>query len=90
MSISSFDYIMFVIVMAMSCDIVSDIAFMFYFLCKILVISNIQQINSFTYIVCLISVCGIMLISNNIISKIKTRVVYIMCFIYLLVIKHIS
>ena len=37
-----FNYIVFVIVMDMPCDIVSGVTCIIYFLCKILIISNVQ------------------------------------------------
>ena len=57
MFINSFNYIMFVIVMVMSCDSISDITCMIYFLCKILVVCGIKCIFSFNYIVCAIRIC---------------------------------
>ena len=65
-----FNYIMFIIVMVMSCDIISEFTFMLYSLCKIIVTIKINNFIHFSYIVCIISVNGIMLIENNTISKI--------------------
>ena len=76
--------------MVMSCDIISDITCIIYFLCKMIVVCGIKCIISFTYIVCVISVNGIMLMNSNTISKTIICFIYIMCFIYLLVISNIS
>ena len=50
----SFNYIVFIIVMVMSCNIISYIPCIIYFLCKILVVCGIKCIISFNYIVCVI------------------------------------
>ena len=47
-------YIMFIIVMAMSCNIVSDITCTIDFLCKALIVCGIKCIISSNYIVCVI------------------------------------
>ena len=86
----SFSYIMFIIVMGMSCDIISGIICMFYFLCKIVVIIEISKLIYFSYSVRIISVNGITFIDNNIISIILICVCCIMCFIYTIVSKNIS
>ena len=52
MFINLFNYIMFIIVMVMSCDIISYITCIMYFLCKILIVCGITCIFSFNYIVC--------------------------------------
>ena len=67
---SLFNYIMFIIVMVMSCDIFNDITCMFYTLCKIIVTIKINKFIYFSYTVCTISVNGIVLINNNVINKI--------------------
>ena len=69
--------------MVMPCDIISDIMFMFYFLCKTIVIIEINKFSYFSYIVSTISVNGIVLTNNNIISKILICVIYIMRFFLL-------
>ena len=74
-----FNYIVFVIVMVMSCGIVSDITCIIYFLCKILLVCGIKCIISFTYVVCIISVNGITLIDSSIISNIF-KVSFTLCF----------
>ena len=57
-----FNYIMFIIVMVMSCDIVSYIICMFYFICK--EISSLKFISLCIcgYIDIIISVCGFMFV----------------------------
>ena len=70
--------------MAMPCGILSCITCIIYFLCKILVVCGIKCIIILGYIVCIISVNGTMFINNNIINKIITCVLYIVCFICLL------
>ena len=64
----------------MSCGVVSYIICMFYNLCKIVVIVRINKFICFSYIINIISVTGIMLISNNIISKIMICLLYIVRF----------
>ena len=64
-----FNYIRFTIVMVMSCNIISDITFMFCCLCKIIVVIRTNKFNYVSYIVCIISVNGIMFINSNTISK---------------------
>ena len=56
MLIDLFNYIMFIIVMVMSCGIVSDIARIIHFLCKIMIVRGIKCIISFGYIVCSIRI----------------------------------
>ena len=75
-----FNYSMLILVMVMSCDIVRDTNFMFYFICKITVIIKINTFIYFSYIVSISSVNGIMLINSNLISKIIICFLYIMCF----------
>ena len=55
----------------MSCDIISDIIFMFYYVCKITVIININKFIYFSYIVSIISVNGIMFMNNNTVGNIS-------------------
>ena len=72
-----FNYIMFIIVMVMPCDIISDISFMLYFLCKIIVTIRINKLIWCSYTISIISVNGSMLMDDNTISKI------IICFLYM-------
>ena len=74
---------MFIIVMVMSCDIVSDIAFMLYFLCRISVTVEANKFIYLSSIVSTISVNGIVVINNNIISKSIICFLYIMCLLVL-------
>ena len=90
MLINLFNYIMFIIVMDMYCDIVSYITCAIHCLCKILIVCGIKCIIILGYIVCIISVNGIMFITNNIISKLIICGLYIVRFVYLIVIKNIS
>ena len=46
----------------MPCDIISYITCIDVLVSKVIIISNVQSIISFTYIVCVISVNGIMFI----------------------------
>ena len=62
MCINLFHYIMFISVMVMPCDIISYITCIDVLVSKVIIISNVQSIISFTYIVCVISVNGIMFI----------------------------
>ena len=73
-----FNHIMLIIVMVMSCDIISDIMCMFYFLCEIIVIIKINQFIYFSYIVSIISVNDTVFINSSTISKIITCLIYIM------------
>ena len=70
---------MFTIVMVMPCNVIGYVIFMFYFLCKMIVIIESNKFIYLGYIVCIISVNGIMLINSNIISNI------IICFLYICV-----
>ena len=60
---------MFILGMVMSCDIISGITCMFYFLCKIVVIIKINKFIYYSYIVRITSVNDIMLINSSIINK---------------------
>ena len=51
-----FNYIVFIIVMVMSCNIVAYSTCIIDFLCKILVVCGIKCIISFNYIVCVIRI----------------------------------
>ena len=51
------NYIMLIIVRVMSCDIVSYITCVFYFLCKIIVTIKTNKFIYFSYIVSVISAC---------------------------------
>ena len=80
--------IMFSIVMAMSCDIVSYITCMFYFLCKTIVTIQINKFIYFGCIVSTISVNDIMLIKNNIINQ-KYNIFFTLRIIFILqLLKH--
>ena len=57
----------------MSCDIVSYVICMFYFLCEIIISIKINKLFKFSYIDITISVYGIMFINNNIINKFIIR-----------------
>ena len=78
---TSFNYIRFVIGMVMSCDIISDITCISYFLCEILVACGTKCIISFTYTVCAIRVSCI--INNNTISKLQ-YVFFTLCVLFFL------
>ena len=65
MFIKLFDNIMFIIDMVMSCDIISDIACIIYFLCEILIVCGIKCNIILGYIVCSISVKGAMFIKKQ-------------------------
>ena len=70
--------ITFIIVMVMSCDMVSGTISMFYLLCKTIVIINISKFIYFSYIVSIISVNCIVPINTNIINT------NILCFLYIM------
>ena len=83
-----FNYIMLIIVLVVSCGIISGTVFM-VFLCKIIVNIEINQVFFyFSYIVSVIRVKGTMFINNSIDSKIVIRFLYIMCLIYPVVIQR--
>ena len=84
-----FNYIMFVIVMIMSCNVIGYITRIEVLFSKILIISNIIWTIILSYIVCIIRVNGAMLINNNIISKVIIGLLYIWNFIYLIIISDI-
>ena len=63
-------YVMLTIVMVMSRGVVSYVICMFYVLCKMIIIININKLIYFSYIDTIISVYGIMLIDNNITNTI--------------------
>ena len=84
-----FNYIMFVIVMIMSCNVIGYITRIEVLFSKILIISNIIWTIILSYIVCIIRVNGAMLINNNIISKVIIGLLYIWNFIYLIIISNI-
>ena len=85
------NYIMFIIVMAMSCDMVRYITCMFYPLCKITVTIKSNKFIYFSYIVCIISVNVSMLIKTNTMNIIITGFLYLhYAIIYLIVVKNIS
>ena len=69
MCMNFLDYIMFIIVMVMSRDIVSYVICMFYFLCEILIITKINKFINLSYTDIIISVYGITCIGSNIINK---------------------
>ena len=46
-----FNYIVFIFVMVMSCNVISVITCIMYFLCKILIVCGIKCVISFNYIV---------------------------------------
>ena len=75
MFIKFVNYIMFISVMVMSCDIVSYITCMFYFLREIIIAVEITKFMYLRYSDVTISVYGIMVINNNIISKIIIRII---------------
>ena len=54
----------------MSCNIVSGIIVMFYFLCRLIITIEIKTFIYFSYIVSIIRVNGTMLVNNKIISNI--------------------
>ena len=60
-----FNYIMFIIVMVMSCDVISDITCIGILFSIVIIISDIININILGYIVCIISVNGAMLINKK-------------------------
>ena len=80
MFINLFNYIMFIIIVNMSCNIIRYITCIEVPFRIVIGISIIQGIITFSYIVCIISVNGIMLINNNIIIKIIICLLYIMRF----------
>ena len=59
--------------MVMSRDIVSYVTCMFYFLCEIIITTKNNKFIYFSYIDTIISVYGIMFLSNGIINKITIR-----------------
>ena len=56
MFIDSFNCIMLIIVMVMTCEIISYITYIIYFLCKILIVCGTKCIMSFYDIVCVIRI----------------------------------
>ena len=73
MFVTLLDYIMFIIVTAMSRNVISYITCMFYSLCKVFTVIKMNKFIYLCYIDTVISVCGIMLISNNMINKVIIR-----------------
>ena len=69
MLIKSLNYIMFIIVMVMSRDIVSYVICIFDVIWEITMTIQINKLIYFNYIDITISLYGIMCINNNIISK---------------------
>ena len=69
MLVNFVNYIMFILVMVMSHDIVSYTICMFEFLCKITTVIQISKFVYFSYIGITISVYGIMFIDSGIINK---------------------
>ena len=86
-----FNYIVFPIVVVMSCNSVGDITCVKILFSMVIMIStNIETIIIIGYFVCIISVNGVMLINENIVVIIAICFLYIMCLIYIVAIKHIS
>ena len=69
MFINLFDYIMLMVVMVMSRNIVSYTVCMFYVLCKIIITSQLNKLMYFSYSDIIISVYGITFINNSIINN---------------------
>ena len=67
-----FNYIMFIVVMVMPCYVVGDITCIEVLFSKILIISNTIYAMFLSYIVCVISVNGVMFINKNIVLRIIT------------------
>ena len=63
-----FNYIMFIIVMVMSCNIVGGITCIEVLFRIVIIISNIIKIIILGYIVCIISVNGVMLIKTSLLD----------------------
>ena len=84
------NYIMFIIVMVMSCDIVSYITFMLYFLCKLIL--SLHLTNSFILATLYVSLALMVLCFFITTSLIKFILcfLYIMHFIHFIVIENIS
>ena len=49
-----FNYMMFIIVMIVSCNVIGDTTCIMYFICKILIVCGIKCIISFNCTVCVI------------------------------------
>ena len=64
----------------MSCDIVSGIGCIIYFLCKTAIIGNVKCITSLGYIICTIRIIITCFVSCNIIIEVITRCLYTVMF----------